>query len=258
MHVAHVGGLAGQHKHAAAAAAACCLVQSTASSFTPLMELLQQGLWADAKQLLSRGDCNVNARGAKGETALLLALGGAAAAADVQLVAMLLAAGAAADVQQPATGNTPLMLAIRQQGAAAPALVRALLPACSSSLVAAFNAAGDTAALLAAAAVLALPPGAAGTAVGAASSAEQVLQQLLQQQPLALPADTAAALLQRSLAGGLSDGVTALIVSQLPVDALASCSVDDLMACRMFASAAALVAKQSGRAITDALVSPAA
>lgn len=232
-------------------------MQSAASSFTPLMQLLQRGLWGAAAQLLSRGDCNVNACSAKGETALLLALGGPAAA-DVELVAALLAAGAAADVQQPVTGDTPLMLAIRQHSAAAPALLRALLPACSSSSLAATNAAGETAASLAAAAVLTTPPrGAGGTAAcpaaAAESPAEQVLQQLLRQR-LALPADVAAALLQRGLAGGLPDSVTALLVSQSPDAALADCSVDTLMASRMFASAAALMAKQSGRAVTDALV----
>lgn len=33
-----------------------------ATGFTPLMRLLQRGAWADASELLGRGDCNINAQ----------------------------------------------------------------------------------------------------------------------------------------------------------------------------------------------------
>jgi ankyrin repeat protein len=38
----------------------CCL--QDAAGFTALMRLLQRGMWADARQLLAKGDCNLNAQ----------------------------------------------------------------------------------------------------------------------------------------------------------------------------------------------------
>eukprot|EP00878_Enallax_costatus_P044984 GHUV01053803.1.p1 GENE.GHUV01053803.1~~GHUV01053803.1.p1 ORF type:complete len:376 (+),score=151.19 GHUV01053803.1:162-1289(+) len=204
------------------------------------MRLLQRGAWNDAKDLLSRGDCNVNAQGTGGETGLLLAC--SSLTPDIQLVSALLAAGASAAVQDAASGNTPLMMAVKLGASKGLELARTLVtsspagPAADTAAtcwINAVNAAGESAVTMAAAAALSGGPAAvtaagggsaaaaalsnsgAGTAAG--SAAVEMLGLLLERKP-DVPGQLAASLLQKGLSGALSDGITAQVMSLVPED----------------------------------------
>eukprot|EP00879_Flechtneria_rotunda_P006099 GHRR01006412.1.p1 GENE.GHRR01006412.1~~GHRR01006412.1.p1 ORF type:complete len:608 (+),score=207.09 GHRR01006412.1:162-1985(+) len=134
-----VSGSSPVHSACQAAQGAACMVvveqllqqapdllgRQDSAGFTPLMRLLQRGLWSEAKQLLDKGDCNVNARGPKGDTALLLACSNPAP--DIVIVSALLAAGADASVQEASSGFTPLMMAVKLGGEQGLALAQLLL-----------------------------------------------------------------------------------------------------------------------------------
>lgn len=74
-----------------------------ASGCTALMQLIQAGKLSDARALLSKGDCNVNAvmTSTPGHSALMMVTMGLAAGAEVDggLVEDLLAQGASPDLQ---------------------------------------------------------------------------------------------------------------------------------------------------------------
>ncbi|KAL6748036.1 ankyrin repeat-containing domain protein [Haematococcus lacustris] len=97
-------------------AAGCRLGAPEPSGLTPLMHLIQAGRCKEARLLLSRGDCCVNARGPgpQGHTALMMAVMGGAAGSppDLALVDALLDSGASPDMQEEGSGNTPIMHAI--------------------------------------------------------------------------------------------------------------------------------------------------
>lgn len=147
----------------------------------------------------------------------------------------LVEAGASPAVQDKATGNTPLMMAILLGGSKGLELAKALLttspagPAADAAATCwlnAVNAAGESAITLAAAAAIGGSPAGVTTAKGVPaaaaslsnngagtsdrSAAGEMLGLLLERKP-DVPGQLAATLLQKGFAGTLSDGMTAQV-----------------------------------------------
>lgn len=152
----------------------------------------------------------------------------------MRLVSELLSSGASAAVQDGATGNTPLLLAVKLGGAAGLAVARLLLPglqgksssseeACTTCSINATNGAGETALALAAASALgaagstsgstgSTKPGSAPAAIvdGNREAALDMLSLILAHNP-AVPADLGASLLVSGLTGTLPDSIAAQV-----------------------------------------------
>lgn len=155
-------------------------------------------------------------QGDGGDTAILLAC--SSAAPDLDLIAALINTGAPLSVQDKATGNTPLLSALKLGGMMGLNLAKLLLEAAGTTAdgcnMTAVNTAGESALTLAASAALTKANSNTAEASEDKTAAFDMLSLLLERKP-EVPEQLATALLVKGLAGNLPDHITSQVGNTL-------------------------------------------